>query len=95
MKLVANTGKDRKSKFILFIPKTTDRCCYLTCSLSLLIMELAICSFLFPNIHTEIYRLMNRKQMANAGGDKAAIASGQKISLGKTGDKATKKKGCC
>mmetsp|Transcript_20630 Transcript_20630/g.31534 ORF Transcript_20630/g.31534 Transcript_20630/m.31534 type:complete len:214 (-) Transcript_20630:1007-1648(-) len=53
----------------------------------------------FQNILTEIYRLMNRKQMAsNAGAaDKGSISSGQKISLGsKNNDKsAGKKKGCC
>ena len=51
----------------------------------------------FQNILTEIYRLMNRKQMAAEGSsENKNIAKGEKISLG---DQAAggkkKKKGCC
>jgi len=49
----------------------------------------------FQNILTEIYRLMNRKQMtAESGTEKKEIAKGQKISLGDN-KKDPKKKGCC
>jgi len=49
----------------------------------------------FQNILTEIYRLMNRKQMATEGsGAGKEIAKGQKISL-ESQDGKKKKKGCC
>ena len=47
----------------------------------------------FQNILTEIYRLMNRKQMASETGSGPALSAGSKISLG--GGDAAKKKGCC
>merc|ERR1712129_147561 len=48
----------------------------------------------FQNILTEIYRLMNKKQMQSDASVPAAVAAGEKISLGGGGD-APKKKGCC
>jgi len=48
----------------------------------------------FQNILTEIYRLMNKKQMQADASKPAAVAAGEKISLGGGGD-APKKKGCC
>mmetsp|Transcript_19758 Transcript_19758/g.66821 ORF Transcript_19758/g.66821 Transcript_19758/m.66821 type:complete len:91 (+) Transcript_19758:528-800(+) len=45
----------------------------------------------FQNILTEIYRLMNRKNVA-AGEAGSAPGAGQKIALGGAKDK---KKGCC
>ncbi|KAJ8603015.1 hypothetical protein CTAYLR_001558 [Chrysophaeum taylorii] len=51
----------------------------------------------FQNILTEIYRLMNRKQMqADTSATGPTIKAGQKISLGNDNNNPkTKKKGCC
>ena len=48
----------------------------------------------FQNILTEIYRLMNKKQLAAEASAGPAIAQGEKISLGST-ESAEKKKKCC
>ena len=48
----------------------------------------------FQNILTEIYRLMNKKQLASEGAQKANVSAGEKISLNTAGDKDVKKKKC-
>ena len=48
----------------------------------------------FQNILTEIYRLMNKKQLASEGAQKATVSAGEKISLGGGDAEGAKKKKC-
>jgi len=47
----------------------------------------------FQNILTEIYRLMNKKQMQEGSAKQSVAAKGEKISITNDGEK--KKKKCC